>query len=266
MVPHDDFDFESWNKQVDGVEDQYQPKELILKIEDFLNEVAFHEAGHFVFNIMITSISDDFHEPTGITVEVIEGFPFKAMVEGFQPEIFKRGKSPIRAEEKETFYEDDPRIVFLYSFSLLAGYVTYSVFIDRNSEEEYFSYIEETDKESLKATVPIKYFNHKKALRSRDGIKDLYQLKKTLIHAGYTDNTDRLEMEKKFIEATQTLMNVQAVNDSIRFIRNILVKQKGEHLSDKEFIRIKREVRRFTGKASMKLMGIIDNITSNHHI
>ncbi|PHN04369.1 hypothetical protein [Flavilitoribacter nigricans] len=217
-------DLRKLNLALDGLtEEPYKPRKVELTEGELLNEIAFHEASHLVFQALICKHTDDFTRPRGIeTYTNDEGIP-SGQVIGFDSKIFNGG-FPSTAKK---LYDDlcqfyaSNRLSAIYDlFSLMAGYCSYPIFVSPG-ESDFIPVAEHDTKEGVQ--LKAKYYNLENAPPSQFAVKDLYRVKHLLRCIGQEENY--LSILKSVANDIMELMKRKSVNDSIRFVRNQLLKK-----------------------------------------
>ena len=233
-------------------EEPYRPRTEELTAEVLLNEIAFHEASHFVFQALITNCTDDFSIPSGIeTIISNDGIP-QGQVIGFNCRIFEDGL-PNTVEQLYSelceFYAANKHSAVLELFSLMSGYSSYQVFVEPGKPD----FIALPKHEIVDGQPPIlksSYYDLEHAPPSRGGIKDLFRIRHLLRCLSKGD--DYLEIVKRLTDDIIELMNIQCVNDSIRFVRNQLLEKKNKgRIENEKLINMWNKVKRLTGNVSL---------------
>lgn len=226
-----DFDFSKWDLAdiVPEREERFITRKLTD--EEILNELAFHEASHFVFNCMVYRLGLDFLAPRGIEIcsEKHNGRVF-----GFSPNLTE---SELQRESiLKDWYTGNINRLIGRMLGTIAGYTSYQIFIE---DSPYFVAVVDDNQREVKyfklLTAPVRPYNSD-FTRFREYIE--------YIHTGYEFEG----IKEFFYNEAKKLMQIQAVNDSIRFIRNYLVERDCQFVEGKELARLRREVIRLTNK------------------
>jgi hypothetical protein len=207
-------------------------EERTVKANQLRNEIAFHEASHFVFKVLGLAHVNEF---TPINFAICcpnkvnqEGFN---VVQGFAPRIpISETYGNLESEPKGliNFFNSDRKRLVASLFSKIAGYSSYQVFI-KNSNFYISSKVEKTGKKCYK----IKYYNLENATVSNtDDFNNIfrkldnYYFKDPQIN--YIENQylkdKKNETVKVLTDSVQQLMRQKAINDSIRMVKNQLLK------------------------------------------
>lgn len=233
------------------VEEQIKPsyKERKVTLNVLKNELAFHEASHLVFNCLGLRHLDGF-SPLFFIASCAENAHEDSsnVVNGFAPNVPKNLMYRRRNEEPKVlldFYNEDRKRLVAQLISGVAGYASYQVFMKYKCKEEYFigcSVIKETSEDYRK----LRYYRKEHALYSFSSdftyidakLKTYYEL----------NSQEAVEATIKLIEIVQKLMHIPAVNMSIRFVKNKLLKNQCIKIEGNRLVQMCKEVDRLTNK------------------
>lgn len=200
----------------------------LLKLGD---ELAFHEASHLVFTCLFKSVENEFTSVESISINPDNlSDPNSNIVIGYQPEYFKHSTS------MEGFYQEDIRRINAKLAMLLAGFCSYKVFI---GNEKFF--IGQPDEISN----DIIYYPVEQCLSNN--ISDFENIKKNLSKNLNLNEPEIYDFVLKSIAKIERHMGKQAINDSIRFVKNILIKET-KTINGSKLKNIIREVKRLCTK------------------
>jgi hypothetical protein len=171
------------------------------------------------------------------------------VVNGFAP-IVPENLTYSRSRHEEPkgfldFYNGDRKRLVAKLISSVAGYASYQVFMKYKRKEEYFIGCSVT-KESSEYYRKLKYYRKECALYSFSSdftyidakLKTYYEL----------NSQEAVEATIKLIEIVQKLMDILAINMSIRFVKNKLLKNQCIKIEGNRLVQMCKEVDRLTNK------------------
>lgn len=223
-----------------------------VSIEDFLNEVAYHEASHFVFQQLIVKDYTEFIEPSRINVCVKEEEPFIGQVDDFLPDVFPKG---IVIDNKiigkhfgdiTQFYDNSPQKVYLYCLQCLAGYYSYKFFFTK--EENFIGIPKHKDSSSLEKVIRIDYYPLEDAPMLPT--TQPYSQDHNSIFFKRLFNIQIFKVEHKFRYINEVnndldkAMNLPSIKEAIIYVKNQIVKYNGVPIEGAVLDTLKDEVKR----------------------
>jgi hypothetical protein len=201
---------------------------------DKLKELGFHEASHFVFSCLFRKKAEGFCGINFINICPekinIEGYN---VVNGFNPNLEMFGTSV------EGFYNSDINRLLVKLTTLIAGFASFQIFIE---DKEYFIGVPES-------TSEFKYYKVESSLNL--GIPDIKMIQDKLKRHLDLVGKNQIIYIQKLIKEVQKLMKIQAINDSIRFVKNQLTNMKCENIEGAKLARLQFEVERFTNRINV---------------
>lgn len=208
-----------------------------LSLESLLNEVAFHEASHFVFQLLIIKEYSEFNYPDSITVSVKFKERFEGEVYGFSPKVIDKAiKSDIYKERclLNAFYLK-PQNVYYYCFQKLAGFNSFKAFI--KNRIEYFALLNYNDGLELKEKNSVNYYSLEKAPNMYGSlyIKDINDCHNKLTSLGYGNKLSKDKYLKELIKDIDKVMGINEVRQAITEVKNILEINNGKKIEGQEF-------------------------------
>lgn len=220
-----------------------------IKIESLEIELAFHEASHFVFNCMALKCVTGFMSINSIIscAEKLNVNGFN-VVNGFAPDV-PEDKTYVRDHNEEAigyleFYNEDRKRLVAKILTLTAGYSSYQIFI---KNDKYYIGVKNDGIHPVgTGLLRMKYFSKKAAISSNTS--DFKKLSKKLRIYYHLSMDERNEAISRLTSYTQEIMQIQAVNDSIRFVKNQLVKNKCTKIKGSQLSTLVSEVNRLTNK------------------
>lgn len=214
------------NLGFDGQRRRTKPDLRTVCINKFKDEIAFHEASHFVFIILALN-----HFATG-TFSLIdfltcctEKIKVKGhnLVSGFAPANITKDKMQDGTKWNDEpegyleFYNEDRRRLAASMLVDIAGYSSYQVFIQNS---EYYIFSEPKLDYPQIGSCTINYYDKYNTLKSEAG--DFVKIDRRL-GIYYWDclqsGKSKVEAITNFTNAAQSLMKKQSINDSIRFVK-----------------------------------------------
>lgn len=220
-----------------------QPEEAIQGgIEKIKIELAFHEASHFVFDLLIEKMNIGFASVTAIKIDSKDAKG--NYVDGCLSPYPGKSKDDFEAlKERRNWYSENRDRFHVKLLSVLAGYTSYQVFIE---DTEYFinpgievASFSQTGYKKISDLIPFETKN-----RPTD-FETLFQM---LIY-----NRDWSEKRLREIQAIiKLIMANPSVSTAIGFVKNYLIKNEGREISGIELQVLKKETRRQLKRVSFK--------------
>lgn len=240
------------------------PDERVVRIKKFKDEIAFHEASHFVFSVLFLR-----YFPPGVFSPInfitccakkVNEQGHHNVVNGFAPMNIpeyklwaEEGKEPSGFIE---FYNSDRRRLAAIILVFIAGYSSYQVFV-KYKEHYIFS--------NVKFNVPqtgvctITYLDKYNAIGSdADDFVKIDRKLRTYYLDSLRSGKSKVDAISNFTEAAQALMRQKAINDSIRMVKKILLKHECNKIEGWELDCLVQMVSKFTNK--IELNDILDRL------
>lgn len=233
-----------------------KPKEISYQIKEidegsFSKELAFHEASHFVFQRLLHRYNLGFSEPVHMMIDtvnrngVVNGF----MIEGFNHQFW----TDTVLEEFRNFYTQDIRRLKAHCLELMAGYTSYKVFIN---DSEFFIHDGTVDLNPnklrmFKLETVYHSFSITRNNRSIVGVSDFGKMKEQASFIGINNKPELIIFYNNLIAEVKMIMNEEAVELAIRYVKNKLLRMDGKIIKGQYFDRIK---------------SFVDNLTKNVNI
>jgi hypothetical protein len=213
-------------------------------------ELAFHEASHFVFICLLSKYVNGFSEINHIIscVDKIHGFNH---VNSFTPKLSVsvfRDEKEFLICEKEFFKKDKKRLVVCLMICI-AGYCSYQVFIEDN--QYFIGFIQNEN------TLDIQYYRIENAFDSNT--EDFKFIKNKLRIYYEIENQEACTTVVKLLQNVKNTMKIPSVKNSIRFVKNILLKNQCKKIEGKELEKIEKKVKLFTNKIDLK--GLLEGLS-----
>lgn len=245
-------------KKPNFIERQFNTNEIKI-------ELAFHEASHFVFDCLVLKWFNGFlpikHMVTCLEKLFEDGFN---VVRGVSPDVPERD-TYVRSSRDEprgylNFYNEDKNRLVAKLLILIAGHTSFQVFlkakVDIFHKEYYLNVFENPNSNKVGDQIKAKSFFLGSALDS--DISDFNKINKKLrIYFQLNKRSEKDDALIKLEKAAQVLMECQAVNDSIRFIKNQLLKNECQKIEGRQLFLLVREVQRLTNKV------VFDEVLNN---
>lgn len=258
-----DFSFDLESLGIPGFEKPELPyEERIVKVNEFRKEIAFHEASHFVFHVLglvhVTGFTPiNFAICCAHKVNQEELFN---VVQGFAPDVPHSqtfGNDEIEPSGYLKFFNEDRKRLVASLFSSIAGYSSYPVFMQKR-KFYIFSSVHKVGRKRLK----IKYYALQNA-KSSD-TSDFNKLFRKLHFYYFSEaQLEKVGFEKYNIwdrkikaltvltENVQQLMRQRAVNDSIRMVKNELLKTECQKIEGYRLNKLVSKVKIMTKKTNI---------------
>ena len=241
----------SLSRVVLDIDNEEQEKEFELRkfnYNSMLEEVAIHEASHFVFGILVRRIEPEYTEIYSLRVDVDKHIAV-GHTNGILPPV---GENELK-EADNWFRADRIRIIARF-FSTLVGYATYKSFF---SDVEYFigyrtGFPQNRDE--------VYYYNLKSALSNNPynkepkycDIMDYYIINKYFKLLEINNESQKLELCELAISYLLVFLKKRAIKNSIWVVKNILRKNNGNTIEGDELKKIYIEVEEITKKISLE--------------
>lgn len=249
-----------------GAEEEKEPFARRTKTSDeMLLEVAYHEASHFVFGVMSLKYVTGFIGhifmrvcPENFIQDNDENGNGYNVVNGFAPDV-PLHKTYVRSQREEPngyleFYNEDRKRLVAKMLVTLAGYSSYQIFNKGKQEDEYFVGIppELDEVKTERKRIPIFDLTYYDNSNLQHNPASDFQNASKKLRIYYELNPDeRNEAIKKLIGECQELMEIQAVNESIRYVKNRFLERECELIEGEELQEIIEEVQRLTNNVSL---------------
>lgn len=242
-----------------------QPRRESIDLIKFKDELAFHEASHFVIGRLVNKRNIGFKEATSITIDsktrsgVVRGFGYNFD----QDNIYWSNRN---IELFKSFYLEDERRIWAESLNLIAGYASFKLFI--SNQEDFISCIDEGDNTKVIMhtldSVPHNFY-YTNANKHTTGISDFAKIKERLSFIGIVSTDKRVEAYKLLLRVASEIMSVRAVELAIRFVKNKLKASDGEVIEDGPFEEMKGFVDNLISKVTITYwLGILLNRNVEH--
>lgn len=221
-----------------------EPREVFFKTKlinekDFAKELAFHEASHFVIQRLLHPFDLGFLESDNLWINTKER---RGNVHGFMIQDFNHTvwTEPVYRKFRK-FFNTDYRRYKGYCLELIAGYASYKIFIEDsdffisfgdfiNNRNELKMYKLETVPHSIRRTE-----NDRKLF----GVSDFAKIKEQISFQGIGNEKERLELYHQFLSDITDIMNINAVELAIRYVKNRLLRMDGKIIEGEYFNHIK---------------------------
>jgi hypothetical protein len=241
------FIMDGCNDNIELKKPSYRERDVIIK--SLKNELAFHEASHLVFACMALKCLNGFI-PMQHIISCAENAHEKGFNEarGLAPDLPENSTYSIGNREPKSyiiFYNEDRKRLVAKLLSTIAGYSSYQVFMKFMDKEEYFIGCIE-NKPLSDNFQSIKYYRKEYALSS--GATDFEGILVKFETYYSLDYDKSAEAIVKLIAIVQELMNIPAINHSIRFVKNRLLKSPCTKIEGQHLTLMVKEVKRLTNK------------------
>lgn len=239
------------------------PDPRTVRIKKFKDEVAFHEASHFVFSVLFLNYfpPGTFSPISSITccAEKVGEKGYPNVVSGFSPVNIPVFKLSTKVEGEEPpgfieFYNRDRRRLAAMILVFIAGYSSYQVFV-RDKEHYIFSSVKFNAPKTGSCTIA--YLDKYNAIGSdADDFVKIDRKLRTYYLDSLRSGKSKVDAISNFTQAAQDLMRQKSVNDSIRMVKKVLLKHECSKIEGWELDRLVRMVSGFTNK--IELDGILE--------
>lgn len=201
-------------------------------------EIAFHEASHFVFQCLLFQLSLGFKPDHKIE------YCYKRLngkVEGFVPASDKAMSSDY---ELRRWYIQDHKRTIARILSTLAGHASCKYFFRKN--DEYFI----SDPNLEKLTVKFYRIRGFPFSNLSDGSHDIENIKRYL---SYIQKADCFEKTTEyFLEEVLFLMREQPIENAIRHVKDEIIKRDCHCIEGEALDRLKKKVLQLTRTVSIE--------------
>lgn len=205
----------------------------------FLNELAFHEASHFVFDILGKRLSLGFSPIEAIKISPTD--PKGNYVRGFHSP-FPETDAMSGINRKKWYFENESQKhnrLFTKALSLIAGYTSYQIFV-----EDTPHFINPKIEEGGNSFPNY----HRIDCLPDPPPSDFQLLSEMLGWIGQNSTKKVLEIQN----VVKKIMHHPSVANAIRFVKNYLLKNIGREISGTELNYLKRGVERQIQKISLE--------------
>ncbi|NUQ23086.1 MAG: hypothetical protein HUU34_03975 [Saprospiraceae bacterium] len=224
--------------KIGGIEVPNPPITKSINHEGMEKELAFHEAGHFVFSCMMTKYLPVF-TPIDYAITCSEITDLNN-----DERNVVHGNAPIGLTDDDLknpgklrkFYIDDNKRIIVKVFTSFAGVATYPEFIE---SVDRFVGIPNGNGDALT------YYDFKTAYSLR--FADFNNIKRWIKYINIPSYKETIFV-CKLLEGTRRMMKIQAVRDSIIYIHRRLLKNKCNRVEGIELAKLIVEVQRLTNK------------------
>ncbi|WMX16581.1 hypothetical protein [Aureispira sp. CCB-E] len=188
-----------------------------IDYKNFLIELAYHEASHFVFDQLILKMNLGF---TPVCSMFVHADKENKILEG-KVSLLERtnNKSPY------AFYKQNPMRLYAFLLVTLAGYTSRLVFIDNDP-----FFISKTD---LKNYTDGKLFYYSLDILPRD-VDDVRKTQDYIREFLKIQRNQQKEMITSLVADIELLMEKPAMNLAIRYVKNILIENNGTEIIGQE--------------------------------
>lgn len=198
-----------------------------VSISELIREIAYHEASHFVFDMLVSEYIPNFMEPTSINFTIEEQEYLDTSVNIRHPYL-RRG--------------EDNKKVFCLLISLLSGCYSYKVFIDEK-ERNYFTILKSRpiDKHNIVEHNSLEYWIENSNLPN---VRDVTESVKFI---GYLKSNQGVDNQKIIQFICDKILNKLFLNhkilEAIEYTREKLQEFNGTRIagSDLDSIKSKNE-------------------------
>lgn len=214
--------------------------------EPMLDEVAIHEASHFVFNVLVLRLKLGFTDLYGVKIKVDDEFA-GGETEGCLP--------PVDAgdpEGRNQWFIENPKRIWARFFSTMVGYVTYKSFLN---DDDYFigrrtGLIQDKER--------VYYYNLKSALKENpyvpkkhSRIHDFFLINKYFQLLGIEDFSRKQEVCEVVIKELMKLLAKESIRRSIEYVKNILKSNNNRKIEQEELEEMHDQVNELTKNVSL---------------
>lgn len=214
----------------------YDTCEKEVTIKSAIEEMAFHEAAHFVLNVLIAKQGFEFLNPARINFKVVKGERFNAEV----VKSFPKGFGII------SLYLDE-NLGFFLCLSLLSGYTSYRAFI--KEERCFIGHMPSILSESNE----VVYYSIGLAI-DRGEIQDIEECRKVLINIFKLKNRKTKECIKSLQLLSEEVINNQKIKEAIIYVKEVLVDKNPSTIEGEELKKLIAYVESIIGEIEIDLM------------
>jgi len=201
------------------------------EISEFLEEVAYHEAGHFVTSNLISTISKEFNPPDDVTICVVVDKEFNNKVHSPTSEFLKKQES----ENGHTYtrrvynkYQLDR--CFLLLIRILAGFSTFRVFYGVK-DKKFIHYPYSGNKSILEDCVFLEYITIRRVLYcASDFAKshDISQAISILKHGLEIFSLESISfILNSLVSSLDSILIIPEINQSIELVKTEFIQKNG---------------------------------------
>lgn len=236
-------------------DDPNRPQKRPIVHEEFVNELAFHEASHFVLGRLVNKLNLGFNDAVSIYID--SKVRKRGQVSGFGGDFNSEHEYWSNQNRKrfKEFYTDEPRRIWAESLVLIAGYASFKLFI--SDREDFISYLHSDESTQLAMhclkTVPH-HFWYTHANKYLSGVSDFAKIKERLLFIQTIKEHDLIKNYEKLLTVASDIMSVRAVECAIRFVKNKLIGADGEKIEGEPFKRIELFVDNLIKKVDISMM------------
>jgi len=223
-------------------------KKKLFEIKCLEEELAYHEASHFVFSCIFQRLIDGFTPVEGIEIcaeNIKDGN--SNLVKGFVPNIPHEetyGTNNVEAPKVLEFFKSDTRRLLAKFIVLISGFSSYQVFIEENNY--CIGSPESLEFNNDKTKFSMLYFTVRTAIHSQT--TDFTIFFKMLRNYCNVEEVNSIELTTDLVNAIQEIMKIQCISDSIRYVKNILIRYKCKRIEGQELVPIMFEIHRLTAQ------------------
>lgn len=219
-------------------------KEMYYDKVTHIKEVAYHEAGHFVFKILNISQNLGFNLPKEMKI-VMEEEICDGNVRADKP--FKVVKySPEESDKLElAFYKENPLRFFGQCMELMAGFVSRLVFIDQKDDYFIGGHVDPENQKKL-----MFYYSIKTVYRYSN-ISDYNELRR-LFNLIEFENEGRQIFLEKCHETVLEVYKQKSVVQSMGYVKNKFIRNVNSSITGKYLNEMVDEVSNYTKNFSNK--------------
>ena len=225
--------FEEWLMSLDDKNPRYISKKISKK--EFSIELAYHEASHLIFQRLIHKLDLDFNEPINIFIDS-KNEQNAGCVHGFGASGLVYNSRLIDEDDIKAFYTDKKERLFSDCLQYLSGNTSYKAFID--STTEYYI----SDSDINMSEYEMKMYKLDTVPDNQEGVDDFFKVKKRLQYIDVFDKKSKYSFYQKFTADVLKIMGIRAVELSIRYVKNHLLRNDGKLIQGKYFQEIKEFV------------------------
>lgn len=206
----------------------------VNSFKEIIDEIALHEASHFVFNCMFLKEKLGFSRINYI--QICTTNLEKCVVSGFAPNLPSVRMHDIWLKD---FYTGDLRRIRAKLISLLAGYMSCKFFLRKDND--FFIGVPKVEEKK------IRYFSIETVPLTAD-VSDFRKASKYLDYINIEQGKKRETLSTIADNVVIELMKVQAIHDSIRYVQRELISNECRPIKDNQLDLLIDEVQRLTNK------------------
>ena len=235
--------FEEWLISFEDKNPRYISKKISQK--EFSIELAYHEASHLVFQRLIYKLNLGFNEPINIFIDS-KNEQNAGYVHGFGASGLVYNSRLVDENDIKAFYTDKKERLFSDCLQYLSGNTSYKAFID--STTEY--YISNSDINM--SEYKMKMYKLDTVPNHQHGVDDYFKVKNRLQYIDVSDKQSVYSFYQKITNDVLEIMDIRAVELSIRYVKNHLLRNDGKLIQGKYFQEIKEFVDELIKNVSIK--------------